>query len=417
MPLDHDARLQDGREAQNASADVGLSLLVVTGYAAPVLLVAALFVSRAVESLALATIGGFAIWLTLVIRVRRSIRDRGRGRYRIAAEVLVLLLLPAWGLAYTYGLAAPGCTYRACEEPLAMRPFAAPEIYPLVALHLATALAYAISRRRPEALRPRTELAVLGALVTGVVVHAALAVHLAKWVFAGIGLAPVFLPCLAPALTVALYAPELVGRLRRRGREARIAELGADTPQPLYRHNPQETPTDAPLEVHRGLFARAIGVSGALFGVYALLHAAWLGRPAGALQVLTRTCGYTLSRLPIEVLPGDCHYLCTVAARGHGWLVRPERLGRRRGVPIVVNRQLAVANAFEDLLHERWPRFGRLARRAYDRLGLPVSRYIRSRWLADVVYLAMKPFEWCFAVSLLLLDRETPERRIERMYR
>jgi hypothetical protein len=154
-----------------------------------------------------------------------------------------------------------------------------------------------------------------------------------------------------------------------------------------------------------------------LLGLHAAVHALWLGRPAAALDVLTRTCDYTLSQVPIEILPAHCHYLCTVAARGHGWLVRPERWGRRGGAPILVNRQLAIANAFEDLLHERWPRFGRLARRIYDRLGLPVSRYIRAAWLADVVYLAMKPAEWCFALALLLLDRRDPEARIDRMYR
>ncbi len=92
-------------------------------------------------------------------------------------------------------------------------------------------------------------------------------------------------------------------------------------------------------------------------------------------------------------------------------------MGVRNGQPIVVNRQLAVANAFEDLLHTRWPRFGRLARRTYDRLGLPVSRYIRASWMSDAVYLAMKPAEWIFYAVLLLLDPGDPEARIDRMYR
>jgi hypothetical protein len=96
--------------------------------------------------------------------------------------------------------------------------------------------------------------------------------------------------------------------------------------------------------------------------------------------------------------------------------VKPLRPGRRRGQPIVVNRQLAIANAFEDLLHERWPRFGRFARRTYDRLGLPVSRVIRWRWLADLVYLAMKPAEWLFLLALMIFDRDR-EARIDRMYR
>ena len=58
-----------------------------------------------------------------------------------------------------------------------------------------------------------------------------------------------------------------------------------------------------------------------------------------------------------------------------------------------------------------------IARAIYDRLGLPVSRLIRGPWAADGVYLLMKPFEWLFALSLLLLDRTDPEQRIDRMYR
>ncbi|HVY46257.1 MAG TPA: DUF6688 family protein, partial [Minicystis sp.] len=152
-------------------------------------------------------------------------------------------------------------------------------------------------------------------------------------------------------------------------------------------------------------------------GAYAVANALWLGRADGALRVLTNTCGHVLSRVDVVIVPESCHYLCTVAARGHAWLVKPERVGVRRGVPILVNRQLATANAFEDLLHERWPRFGRAARRAYDRVGLPVSRYLRRPWLADLTYLAMKPAEWCFAIALLLLDPGEPEARLDRMYR
>jgi len=37
--------------------------------------------------------------------------------------------------------------------------------------------------------------------------------------------------------------------------------------------------------------------------------------------------------------------------------------------------------------------------------------------MADAVYLATKPAEWAFHVALLLLDSESPEQRIDRMYR
>jgi hypothetical protein len=114
---------------------------------------------------------------------------------------------------------------------------------------------------------------------------------------------------------------------------------------------------------------------------------------------------------------GGQHYLCTVAAHGHPWLVRPERWGMRGGRPILVNRQLAVANAFEDLLHARWPRFGRRCRQLYDRCALPISRHVRHPLLCDAVYLLMKPCELGFGLVLLLLDPGDPEVRIQQMYR
>jgi len=106
------------------------------------------------------------------------------------------------------------------------------------------------------------------------------------------------------------------------------------------------------------------------------------------------------------------HYLCTVAAGGHRKLVRPLRLGYRRGAVIVVNRQLAVANAFEELLQERLPR---LVRHFYDNHGYPLSQKITTPFRADLVYLLMKPLKWLFAAVLYSFDL-APECRIARQY-
>jgi len=305
----------------------------------------------------------------------------------VAIPALVLLALPACGLVFSH-LERAECRVSGCElDDTLFRPLAEPEVYGLVVVHLLTVLAYAISRRRRDTLRPATEALVHAALFAGIVVHAVVAVHIARFLPAAALFPPVFLPCAAPLLTVVLYGTELHARLRRRGTEAAARLAGA------------------------------LALTPVLLGAHAVVHALWLGRADGAFAVVTRTCGHVLSAIPIEELPCHGHYLCTVAARGHSWLVKPERLGRRGGVPVVVNRQLALANAFEDLIHERWPRTGRLARRAYDRVGLPVSRYLRRPLLADLVYLAMKPAEWGFYAVLLLLDRGDPEARIDRMYR
>ena len=90
-------------------------------------------------------------------------------------------------------------------------------------------------------------------------------------------------------------------------------------------------------------------------------------------------------------------------------------MGVRHGHSIVVNRQLLVANAFEDLLAERLPGAHRRLRHFYDIYGYPLARQIRSRWTADLVYLLMKPLEYLFVIVLYLFD-PAPEDRIAVQY-
>lgn len=423
IPPWEDPSLHDAGWAE----DLGLTLVLVLGYGAPLVLGAAALVggvsARIAPELGLIFGACAAVGVVIALSVAffRNVHGATHARRRQnavrAAEVLILGILPVWGFLYSHFLGRSECEISSCTaNDEVFRPFAEPEVYALIALHAITVLAYAISRRRPRALRPVAEVLVHATLMAGVAMQIVVGIHVGRWIPVGFLLAPVFMPCIAPILTVILYGAELRSRLRRRGKEAATppAYVVVDSP---FREGPVQAPLPAPERIHKGLLASAFAVTPALLGLYAVIHALWLGRADGAMTVFTRTCGHVLSRVPIVVLPEDCHYLCTVAARGHGWLVRPERVGRRGGVPILVNRQLALANAFEDLLHERWPRFGRFARRVYDRVGLPVSRYIQRRWLADLTYLAMKPAEWLFAVALLLLDRGDPEDRIDRMYR
>jgi hypothetical protein len=191
-------------------------------------------------------------------------------------------------------------------------------------------------------------------------------------------LAPVGLPLVAPTVASVTLAVAIHQRLAALGR--RDQSIASST-----------------LAASLGVWTLATWFVGPWFGAFG------------------QTCGWTLSQMtPPEA---DCHYLCTVAAQGSPTLVRPLRMGRRRGRPIVVNRQLAVANAFEDLLHERWPRFGRCARRTYDRLARDLSRQLCHRWVANAVYLAMLPAQVGFELFLLAFDPLDPESRIDRMYR
>jgi len=109
------------------------------------------------------------------------------------------------------------------------------------------------------------------------------------------------------------------------------------------------------------------------------------------------------------------HYLCTVAACGHPAIVRPLRTGTRKGAAIIVNRQLLVANAFEELLSDHFPQTHRWVRENYDRYGYPLSRRITSSFRADLVYVMMKPLEYLFLVCLYLFCGE-PEKKINRQY-
>ena len=96
-------------------------------------------------------------------------------------------------------------------------------------------------------------------------------------------------------------------------------------------------------------------------------------------------------------------------------LVKPIRYGIRRNQKIVVNRQLCIANAFEQLIEEKTPRFHKAIRYIYDKYGYPLSKHINTPLQADVTYIFMKPLEYIFLIILYLFDKE-PENRIAKQY-
>lgn len=139
-------------------------------------------------------------------------------------------------------------------------------------------------------------------------------------------------------------------------------------------------------------------------------------QPDAVVKMFTETAEWTLSqKIPPPRLEAEGHYLCTVAACGDEKVVKPLRAGKRHGRLIVVNRQLLVANAFEDLLAEKMPRLHRVIRATYDRIGLPISKYITTKRRSNAVYYLMKPLEWLFLVVLYTFDRK-PENRICSQY-
>lgn len=141
-------------------------------------------------------------------------------------------------------------------------------------------------------------------------------------------------------------------------------------------------------------------------------------RPDSFIRVFLDTSSFNYSSIPTpepEIIPGDAHYLCTVSVKGHKKLVRPVRAGVRRHARIAVNRQLLIANAFEHILEDYIPHLHKVIRSFYDRYGYPISKHIKTKWSADILYLLMKPLEWLFLVVIYTVDKR-PENRINVQY-
>lgn len=153
-----------------------------------------------------------------------------------------------------------------------------------------------------------------------------------------------------------------------------------------------------------------------LLGIFIAILTLFGQQPDAFVRAWTETSDWQLSqKIAPQNVYRDEHYLCTVAAGGHRRVVHPIRMGERRGHRIVVNRQLCIANAFEQLLEERTPRFHRALRNFYDTYGFPIARLIHSRFVADIVYFIMKPLEWLFLIVLYCCDVK-PENRIAVQY-
>lgn len=138
------------------------------------------------------------------------------------------------------------------------------------------------------------------------------------------------------------------------------------------------------------------------------------------IRVFTDTYKHTFSELDYICDNVNCggHFLCSVAAGGHSEVVKPIRYGERGGNKIICNRQLLVANAFEELVEEKLPKLHFFIRRNYNKVGNVVHKYygvFNNKFVADTVYFLMKPLELIFTITLYTFDTK-PENRIARQY-
>lgn len=143
-------------------------------------------------------------------------------------------------------------------------------------------------------------------------------------------------------------------------------------------------------------------------------------KPDSVIRVFTDTYKQTFSQLDYECDNVECggHFLCSVAANGHKDVVKPIRYGERLGGVIICNRQLLVANAFEELLWKKAPKAHNYIRTRYNRVGDMIHKYyyvFDNKFVADFIYILMKPLELVFWLTLYTCERN-PENRIAKQY-
>lgn len=143
-------------------------------------------------------------------------------------------------------------------------------------------------------------------------------------------------------------------------------------------------------------------------------------KPDTLIKAFTDTYKHGFSELDYMCDNVQCggHYLCSVAANGHGLVVKPIRFGERNGNKIVCNRQLLVANAFEELIGNKYPRLHKIIRKGYDNVGNFIHSYyfvFSNKYFSDLIYFLMKPLEWAFLLTLYICYQK-PENKIAIQY-
>ncbi len=143
-------------------------------------------------------------------------------------------------------------------------------------------------------------------------------------------------------------------------------------------------------------------------------------KPDSLIRAFTDTYKHGFSQLDYECANVECggHFLCSVAANGHKYIVKPVRYGERGGNKIICNRQLLVANAFEELIEQNFPLVHKAVRSRYNKVGSFIHRHyhvFNNKLVSDIIFILMKPLELLFTIVLYTFDRN-PENRIARQY-
>lgn len=143
-------------------------------------------------------------------------------------------------------------------------------------------------------------------------------------------------------------------------------------------------------------------------------------KPDSIIRAFTDTYKHGFSQLDHLCDNVHCggHFLCSVAANGHKEIVNPIRYGERNGNKIICNRQLLIANAFEELVQQKLPETHKIIRLHYNKVGNAIHRHyhiFNKKLVSDCIYILMKPLEIFFLLTLYTFYKR-PENRIAKQY-
>ena len=125
----------------------------------------------------------------------------------------------------------------------------------------------------------------------------------------------------------------------------------------------------------------------------------WLASLFAAIVIKIPLAWRMYRQLPDE--PPSC-FIVTAAAQGHPSLVQSHY---DSVTGMWVNRQLKTFRRFEMTLKEVAPVTHVILRAVYNRVGPIAAGCIRNRWLADAIYLLLKPLEWSVRLLMILISQ------------
>jgi hypothetical protein len=318
----------------------------------------------------------------------------------IITELWTILLAPGFFL-HSFDI---GKGNDCCSDSAVFAPFNKTGIYLVICLCIA---AYFYSSIREKLSTPIVELLLNAALIVGVFLNIFIAIHIHTQEFGGLFWLLGNVPIIMLFIIIMKENMDLLKSAVEEGLVVPQNALSAISLNILQSNAWIRFPLLA-------LFALP------LLLILSLVLFLFGQKPDTLIRAFTDTYKHGFSQLDYMCDNIQCggHFLCSVAAKGHRTIVQPERYGERNGHKIICNRQLLIANAFEDLLQERFPLVHKGIRREYNKVGTLVHRYyhvFNNKFVADFVYVVMKPFEWFFLLVLYTFDTR-PENRIAKQY-